>query len=88
MPIRKRFGFPGKEESYGQVTYAEVVVIHHDVLKSTTSAGALRDVRDMRERRDSKFWYEIPNLELPTSNLRAARLSRQPRSSRSDFQRV
>jgi stress-induced morphogen len=39
MPIRKRFGFPGKEESYGQVTYAEVVVIHHDVLKSTTSAG-------------------------------------------------
>ena len=63
------------------MTYAEVVVIHHDVLKSTTSAGALRDVRDMRERRDSKFWSEIPTLELPTSNLRAARLSRQNRST-------
>ena len=38
MAIRKRFGFSCKEESYGQMTYAEVVVIHHDVLKSTTSA--------------------------------------------------
>jgi hypothetical protein len=85
MPIRKRFGFPGKEETYGQVTYAEVVVIHHDVLKSTTSAGVLRDMRDMQEKRDSKFWSEIPNLELPTSNFRAARLSRQSRSSCSDF---
>jgi hypothetical protein len=37
-----------------------VVDIHQHVLKSTTSAGAVRDVRDMRERRDSKFWPEIP----------------------------
>ena len=58
-----------------------MVVIHQHVLKSTTSAGTLRDVRDMRERRDSKFWSEIPNLELPTSKLRAARLSCQSRST-------
>jgi hypothetical protein len=40
------------------VMQADVVGIHHHVLKSTTSAGAVRDVRDMRERRDSKFWLE------------------------------
>jgi hypothetical protein len=37
-----------------------MVDIHHHVLKSTTSVRAERDVRDMRERRDSKFWPEIP----------------------------
>jgi len=62
-----------------------LVDIDHHVLKSTTSAGALHYVRDMRERRDSKFWSEIPKLELPTTNFRAARLCRQSRSSRNEF---
>jgi hypothetical protein len=38
----------------------DLVAIHQPVLKSTTSARAVRDVRDMRERRDLKFWPEIP----------------------------
>ena len=60
MPLQKWFRFRWKEESCRDVTQADVVGIHHHVLKSTTSAGAVRDVRDMRERRDSKFWSEIP----------------------------
>jgi stress-induced morphogen len=39
------------------VAYVGVVDIHHLVPKSTTSTGAVRDVRD---RRDSKFWPKIP----------------------------
>jgi hypothetical protein len=35
------------------MAHSGVVDIHQHVLKSTTSAGAVRDVRDMRERRDS-----------------------------------
>jgi hypothetical protein len=37
------------------------------MMKCTTSAGAVRDVRDMRERRDSKLWPEIPKPQ--TSDL-------------------
>src|SRR5438552_18077921 len=62
MPIRKQFGFPCKEEIFGQVMYAGLVVIHHHGLKSTTSAGAVRDVRDMREWRDSKFRTSDPRV--------------------------
>jgi stress-induced morphogen len=47
-----------------------VVDIHQHVLKSTTSAGAVRDVRDTRERRDSKFDVRGSKFRKPrTSNL-------------------
>ena len=45
MVIRKQFGFPCKEESRVEVAHSYVVDIHHHVLKSTTSAGAVRDSR-------------------------------------------
>ena len=44
------------------MTYAGLVVIHQHGLKSTTSAGAVRDVRDMREWRDSKFRTSDPRV--------------------------
>jgi hypothetical protein len=59
-PQGKQFNFPCKEESRFEMSYAQAAYIHQPVLKSTTSAGAVRDVRDMRERRDLKFWPEIP----------------------------
>jgi len=64
------------------VAYVGVVDSHHHVLKSTTSAGAVRDVRDMRERRDPKFKVLGSQFRKPrTSDLRSARLSRQSRSA-------
>jgi hypothetical protein len=62
MAMQKWLRFPCKGESYGQVSYVGVADIHHHVLKSTTSAGAVRDVRDMRERRDSKFRTSNPRV--------------------------
>jgi len=47
-----------------------VVDIHQHVLKSTTSAEAVRDVRDMRERRDPKFDVRGSKFRKPRiSNL-------------------
>jgi stress-induced morphogen len=53
--IRKQFGIPCKEKPLTEAARLALVDIHQYVLKSTTRAGAVRDVRDMRERRDSKF---------------------------------
>ncbi len=53
------------------MAYVGVVDIHHHVPKSTTSAGAVRDVRDMRDRLDSKFWPKIPKPR--TSDLLPSR---------------
>jgi hypothetical protein len=58
------------------VAYVGVVDIHHHVPKSTTSAGAVPDVRDMRDRRDSKFWPKIPKPR--TSDLSPSRGSPVP----------
>ena len=44
------------------MAYPRMVDIHHHVLKSTTSAGAARDARDVRERRDSKFRTSDPRV--------------------------
>jgi hypothetical protein len=60
MDMRQWLKFSSKVASCRDATRADVVAIHQPVLKSTTSAGAVRDVRDMRERRDSNFWPEIP----------------------------
>jgi hypothetical protein len=65
--IPKQFGFPCKEGSQCEVPNPYLVDIHQVVMKCTTSAGAVRDVRDMRERRDSKLWPEIPKPQ--TSDL-------------------
>jgi stress-induced morphogen len=47
-----------------------VVDIHQHVLKSTTRAGVVRDVRDMRERRDPKFDVRGSKFRKPRiSNL-------------------
>jgi hypothetical protein len=58
------------------VAYVGVVDSHHHVLKSTTSAGAVRDVRNMRDRRDSKFWPKNPKPR--TSDLSPSRGSPVP----------
>ena len=55
IAIRQWFKFPSKAVSCRDATQATVVAIHQSMLKSTTSAGAVRDVRDMREKRDSKL---------------------------------
>ena len=60
MDMRQWLKFSSEVASCRDATRADVVAIHQHVLKSTTSAGAVRDLRDMRERRDSKFWPEIP----------------------------
>jgi hypothetical protein len=60
MAMRQGFSFPSKAVSSHDTMQVPVVAINQPVLKSTTSAGAVRDVRDMRERRDSNFWPEIP----------------------------
>ena len=47
-----------------------MVDIHQHVLKSTTRAGVVRDVRDMRERRDPKFDVRGSKFRKPRiSNL-------------------
>ncbi len=61
------------------MAYVGVVDSHHHVLKSTTSAGAVRDVRD---RRDPKFKVLGSKFRKPrTSDPRSARLSRRSRSA-------
>ena len=52
---QKQAVFSFKQESRIESTHSGMVDIHHYVLKSTTSAGAVHDLRDMRKRRDSKF---------------------------------
>lgn len=50
------------------MAHSDVVDIHQHVLKSTTSAEAVRDVRDMRERRDSKFRTSDPRVSPLSSD--------------------
>ncbi|HSQ52784.1 MAG TPA: hypothetical protein VLL94_16165 [Nitrospiraceae bacterium] len=52
MAMRQGLKFPCKALSLRDMVQVPVVAIHQPVLKSTTSTGAVRDVR---ERRDSKF---------------------------------
>jgi hypothetical protein len=60
MAIQQRHKFPSKVLCCRDEMQIDMVAIHQHGLKSTTSAGVVRDVRDMRERRDTKFWPEIP----------------------------
>jgi hypothetical protein len=49
------------------VAHSGVADIHQCVLKSTTSAGAVCDVREVRERRDPKFWARSSENNEPCS---------------------
>ena len=70
MDMRQWLKFSSEVASCRDATRADVVAIHQHVLKSTTSAGAVRDLRDMRERRDSKLRVRSSeNLEPYSAHL-------------------
>jgi stress-induced morphogen len=74
MAMRQWPKFPSKEVSCRDETQEDMVAIHQPVLKSTTSAGAVRDVRDMRERRDSP----VPPVLLVSPRALASRIAFHP----------